>query len=284
MTAEPFAPRRTGKDPEELSLTGKLVPFADGWPCLFSMPLSPHTYLACFDSEGELREMMASVDLDIEDIKRIDDGINFLSSLGDNIIVITNMRWTDRGTLKFSQVLRVIRETPLTDKPCPVCVALANAGKLRIETVMRVPEGAYAPLGLDGERTCLDCASAGTVVRMGIVKTFEMARVAVANDRQESMRLPGVALGLIKEGLMRMSQPGDFEEHLAWLRAHNWFGFGDKSRAAALAQAAALGLKCHIDGEFNYDAMSIMLDAYADGDKNPSCLGAQIIDGVIVRT
>lgn len=101
-----FAPRRTAKPPEELSLTGKLIPYKECQPCYLNMPLSHHAYLPCFDGEDELRAMMASAKIDFDNIKHIDDGRDFLVSIPAHIIVITNMRWTERGTIKFLQVFR----------------------------------------------------------------------------------------------------------------------------------------------------------------------------------
>ena len=48
--------------------------------------------------------------------------------------------------------------------------------------------------------------------------TWEQARIAVANDRQEQLRLPGMPIGLVASGLVRPSMPGDMEKHHAWLK------------------------------------------------------------------
>jgi hypothetical protein len=90
---------------------------------------------------------------------------------------------------------------------------------------------------------CFDCQAADTVVKMlarnpnkkrvHLTKLafknvigheqidgplgFLMARVAVGNDRCEQHRLPGAPIGLVAEGWMRPSKPGDFERHLAWM-------------------------------------------------------------------
>jgi hypothetical protein len=150
--------------------------------------------------------------------------------------------------------------------PCTRCVALAWAGALRTEPVMPMFPVERAPLAVDGSGPCcLDCAAADTVVKMlnydrsvrerhvarwrmhpklrfervvmaynprdtGI--DFGMARIAVANDRQESFRLPGVKMGLCYEGWVRPSQPGEWQLHLAWmervgLRAKDQDDFSD---------------------------------------------------------
>jgi hypothetical protein len=43
------------------------------------------------------------------------------------------------------------------------------------------------------------------------------ARIAVANDRQEQLRLPGVKMGLVKKGIMQPSKEGDLKRHHKWL-------------------------------------------------------------------
>ena len=121
-----------------------------------------------------------------------------------------------------------------SDPPCPRCLKLAQEGHIRPETVQPIPSGlGRAPLGLDGIKCCYDCAAADTLIRCGLIgkpkgrrddKLFEMARIAVGNDRQEQYRLPGAPMGLVKEGLVRASKEGDFQRHLDWLDRQHWFG------------------------------------------------------------
>lgn len=105
---------------------------------------------------------------------------------------------------------------PVTTTPCPLCVELLTQGRIRRETVMPVPVGAMAPRSrYRGCAICVDCAAAeGLMPQVG---TFEMARIATGNCRQESLRLPGLAMGLVMAGYMRASQEGDFDRHHAWL-------------------------------------------------------------------
>jgi len=131
----------------------------------------------------------------------------------------------------------------LTDAPCDTCLDLAKRGRLRPETIGRLPPGAMAPLSRfkRGVQLCYDCAAAEAITRVPPLKheeavlmlggtvpstctTFEMARIAVANDRQEQYRLPGVSMGLVMAGWVRPSKPGDLEDQHAWLDRHNWFG------------------------------------------------------------
>lgn len=104
-------------------------------------------------------------------------------------------------------------KTPLTRTPCPSCLA----STIRREAVQRLPKGAWAPLGPDKRPTCHDCAAAGTVLRVGLAPNWNAARICVANERQEQYRLPGVPMGLVMQGLVRPSEPGDFADQLAWL-------------------------------------------------------------------
>ena len=100
--------------------------------------------------------------------------------------------------------------------PCLSCLKSAKAF-MRVEAVQPLPEGARAPMGLDGKKQCHDCAAAGTVMRiMGL--TWVQARIAVANDRQEQYRLPGAPMGLVQKGIVQPSEEGDLDRHYEWLR------------------------------------------------------------------
>jgi hypothetical protein len=112
----------------------------------------------------------------------------------------------------------------MTALACQRCLKLAKEGKIRSETVQPVPKGAVAPLGLDGKKCCFDCQAADTVVRLHMAPGWEAARIATGNDRQEQYRFPGAPLGLVGAGLLRPSEKGDFERHLKWLDANDWFG------------------------------------------------------------
>lgn len=110
----------------------------------------------------------------------------------------------------------------LTETPCPRCLALAQKGHIRPETVQRMPAGVgVAPKAHDGSGACcFDCGTAdGLKSRVGGL-TFEMARIAVGNDRQESYRLPGVRMGVVG---IRPSQPGDLDDQHRWLDRMHWF-------------------------------------------------------------
>lgn len=126
----------------------------------------------------------------------------------------------------------MIREVPMTTEACPRCSELARKLKIRAETVMPLPAGAFAGLSKEGIKQCFDCAAAEKVQRFILQipgKTgFEMARIVVGNERQEAMRLPGVNIGaMCRQRMMHDSKPGDFDKHLKWLDTYDWFGQKD---------------------------------------------------------
>lgn len=129
---------------------------------------------------------------------------------------------------------------PMTEAPCPRCLRLAIEGRIRVETVMPLPAGAWAPMRRPGgdderadgsdlvdeaygrdkkqEKQCLDCASAETCIRLLGLPGFVAARVAVGNDRQEQLRMPGLHAGLVAQGLVRPTVDQDaLKNHYKWL-------------------------------------------------------------------
>lgn len=80
--------------------------------------------------------------------------------------------------------------------PCPGCLMAQRRFGIRRETVR--PLSAVAAINpisrYTSEAVCHDCALAeGLMDRQGL--TWEQARIAVSNDRAESLRLPGAKLG-----------------------------------------------------------------------------------------
>ena len=103
---------------------------------------------------------------------------------------------------------------PHTTTPCPKCVKLLTPKRdeIRVETVLPLPEGAHAPMSrYSKEHICFDCAAAEFLMREGL--DFDMMRIAVGNDRQEKLRLPGYAAGLPN---VRASHPGDLQTLHEW--------------------------------------------------------------------
>lgn len=121
------------------------------------------------------------------------------------------------------------RPYKLTTKPCPKCLKLYVDDQIRDEMVQPVPAGAFAPFDrIDKVDTCKDCAATYGLMRLlgydahgpeGI-QGFLMMRIAVGNDRQEHLRLPTLASGLVLVGIMERSYPGDFERHIKWLKKY----------------------------------------------------------------
>ena len=106
-----------------------------------------------------------------------------------------------------------------TDEPCQRCIDFVEEGGMRREPIMPLPK--CPPRAVDTQKPCChDCASADTLVKLGFVPTWGMARVAVANDRQELLRLPGVLIGLSQQQLMLGCVDGDLERHQDWLSKH----------------------------------------------------------------
>lgn len=143
---------------------------------------------------------------------------------------------------------RYIDYTELADcKPCLRCVKLAYSGRIRTETVMPLPPGDTAPEAADGSGPCCwDCQSADNLQKLmsrGLAPhlgprtrhvvhkttqeriddwsafTFVMARVAVGNDRQEQLRMPGMPMGLAHPSvnLVRLSKTNALQDHHDWM-------------------------------------------------------------------
>ena len=101
-----------------------------------------------------------------------------------------------------------------TNALCPSCLAVADT--IRRETLMPIPKSPRAPLSAIKSvgSICFDCAAAEGLSRKGSPTDFHMARIAVGNDRQGKLRLPGVSvLGI---PTVRASFRGDLE------RLHDW--------------------------------------------------------------
>lgn len=122
----------------------------------------------------------------------------------------------------------------LSEKPCPRCLPLAGFGRIHAETIQRLPANS-PPLDMQGTPCCWDCSAADTLLKLGAIgvkhdkagegaTNFVMARIATGNDRRDQYRLPGAPMGLVYSGILRPSEEGDFEDHLAWLKRNNWFG------------------------------------------------------------
>jgi hypothetical protein len=93
---------------KEIILTGMLMPWVADHPALVNMygVGSQRTYLPLFDDPDKLRSVLKRAAVPVTSIKFIYDGPQFLDSIPDDIIVITNLRYTDEGKVRFNQVHR----------------------------------------------------------------------------------------------------------------------------------------------------------------------------------
>jgi len=137
-------------------------------------------------------------------------------------------------------------------QPCPRCLSLAFNGKIRVETVMPLPELA-PPLSVEdlgehspaGSPICHDCQAAENLAKIGVLAAwvatepgghkhpvenpagldFAARRIVIGNERQEQLRLPAGMrphFGLVRQGLVRMTEdPPGSEGGLAALEAHH---------------------------------------------------------------
>ena len=97
-------PKATGKPPTEVTLVGKVMPWARGQPVLLEMPGSTWRYLPLFDSPEDLSAFLTKADVEWECLKQVDHTPEFLSSLDADIKVICNPRFTDAGRVRFHQI------------------------------------------------------------------------------------------------------------------------------------------------------------------------------------
>lgn len=106
MADEAVPPHTTGKPPEDISLTGRLIPAADTHtPVLLRMPGSDRLYLPCFTDENELRTFLGRAGLAYEGVKQIDDERSFLAGLPPEVTVVTNLHFTEDDKVRFHEVV-----------------------------------------------------------------------------------------------------------------------------------------------------------------------------------
>ncbi len=103
---------------------------------------------------------------------------------------------------------------------CPRCIVLVHGRDIRRETLQPLRGGAADALAVDGSGPCCrDCEAADNLMKLASGLTFVMARVATGNFRQESMRLPGVKMGIAKTNIVQVSEEGELDSHHDWLNA-----------------------------------------------------------------
>lgn len=112
----------------------------------------------------------------------------------------------------------------LSDTVCAKCLRMAWAGEIRPGMIMPLPEFCPPLLRADNKPCCRDCAAAdGLAADPKMCMTFDMARVAVGNEREEHMRMPfGMSehFGLVRIRVVLPCSLDDLEWHQAWLAKH----------------------------------------------------------------
>lgn len=113
----------------------------------------------------------------------------------------------------------------VTDTPCPRCLKLAWADKMPVDMVMPMPKE-RAPVAREpgGQHCCHDCSAADGLRSLVGGLTFEMARIAVGNDRREGLRMPRGMMecfGTCKMGFTRPSSIEDLEAHYDFLKKNH---------------------------------------------------------------
>lgn len=105
-----------------------------------------------------------------------------------------------------------------TPEPCPQCLELYDAESLRGDAVQPMPERP-ALSRRSKRRICSHCGLAeGLADRMGIL-TDAMARVAVANEFQEALRMPKGFSAVTGLRLFPNVSADDLESYYEWLTA-----------------------------------------------------------------
>ena len=66
----------------------------------------PVSYIPLFDTEEQLRKELEQAGVTFDTIKLVEDGVEFLDSIPPELIVITNLRHTPEGRVRFLQVRR----------------------------------------------------------------------------------------------------------------------------------------------------------------------------------
>ena len=102
-------PKPTGKAPEEVDLTGMLLPWEDGQPAMLGAPGSLLLYVPCFSTEEKLRALMERADVPFSSIKTINDGIEFLSDIRssdgtENVRVVLDPYYLPNGRVRWTEV------------------------------------------------------------------------------------------------------------------------------------------------------------------------------------
>lgn len=110
----------------------------------------------------------------------------------------------------------------VTDDPCPVCMELYRAGRIRGRAVMPLPEHP-GRLESSNQPCCTDCQATDTTRRFGNHPDFAAARLTIANERCEGLVMPpGLMehMGLCMYRMIRPCSNDDLADHRKWLEKH----------------------------------------------------------------
>jgi hypothetical protein len=99
------APWRTGKPPEEVTLTGKCFAWFGDAPSLIELP-GAGMALAVFTTVEKLAAMVEAVALPCDSIKQITDTWEFLNSVPPEVLVVIDPWRTPQGTTRYMEVKR----------------------------------------------------------------------------------------------------------------------------------------------------------------------------------
>jgi len=91
--------------PKSVNLHGALFPMRGEQPTLLSIPQSPLLYLPCFTTEEKLWSLLNILQIPVDNIKTIDDPLEFLGSLKDSgVTVILDLYFTPEGKIRYQQI------------------------------------------------------------------------------------------------------------------------------------------------------------------------------------
>lgn len=105
-------------------------------------------------------------------------------------------------------------DEPMSFVPCPRCLACLDVGVFHsIEAVLPLPR--FPSLARDGSGACRrDCEAADLLDRISSALSFTMARSQLPKQGASKFRIPGVPLGLVGDGIVKMQRPRRFRQTL----------------------------------------------------------------------
>jgi hypothetical protein len=111
--AEEFAPRRVANtEVHRLDITGHHFPWRDDAPLLVHLDGTHDYFLPLFTSEQKLRDMMHVFSIEMDSIKHIDDGPEFLDCIptefatGERLRIMVDPYRAADGKTRFIELLR----------------------------------------------------------------------------------------------------------------------------------------------------------------------------------